>query len=96
MKTWHQPPGAQRQAFKLGSSGFNEPHKCDSANEDTDNVGNVVAVVVDDAGTTAIYAAVLFWLECARECRGDESIFQLVTWWGSGRWEACCLGEKID
>ena len=91
-----QPPRSQRKALELGGGRFDEHEKGDGANEDAEDVGNVVAVALNHAGAAAIDAAILLGLERAREGSSHEGIFQGVCRRRNAGRKAGSLSEKID
>lgn len=48
------------------------------------------------AGTAAVDAAVLLWLDCAGERGRDEGTFERFGGWSDGWGKTCCYCEHVD
>lgn len=48
------------------------------------------------AGTAAVDAAVLLWLDGTGEYRCNEGALEGFGGWGDGWGKTCCLGEHVD
>jgi hypothetical protein len=91
-----QTPSPERQGLQLLCCRLDKHYKCDCADEHAEHVGHVVPVTVDVAGTAAVDAAVLLWLEGAGKWGRDKGAFQGVGCWGDGWGKTCCYCEHVD
>ena len=92
----HQPPRSQGQRLQLHRRRSDIAQEGDDANDDADDVGDVIPIPFSSTGATAVQASMFLCFQSAGEGSGDEIGLEEVGFGRGGRRMAGGDSEVID